>query len=62
MGHTKQETTRNYFEVNLPEIAEGTKRVILGQWAFDKAWDYSLPERYRLGVSCFEKITDIYKI
>lgn len=27
MGHTKQETTRNYYEVNLPEIIEGTKRV-----------------------------------
>lgn len=27
MGHTKQETTRNYYDVNLPEIVEGTKRV-----------------------------------
>lgn len=30
MGHTKQETTRNYYEVNLPEIVEGTKRVDFG--------------------------------
>lgn len=27
MGHTKQETTRNYYDVNVPEIVEGTKRV-----------------------------------
>ena len=27
MGHTKEETTKNYFSVNLPEIVEGTKRV-----------------------------------
>lgn len=27
MGHTKEETTRNYYDVNLPEIVEGTKRV-----------------------------------
>lgn len=27
MGHTKEETTRSYFEVNIPEIIEGTKRV-----------------------------------
>lgn len=27
LGHTKQETTRNYYEINLPEIVEGTKRV-----------------------------------
>jgi site-specific recombinase XerD len=26
MGHTKEETTRNYFSVNIPEIVEGTKR------------------------------------
>jgi len=26
MGHTKQETTKNYYDVNLPEIVEGTKR------------------------------------
>ncbi|MBP6025460.1 site-specific integrase [Ferruginibacter sp.] len=26
MGHTKEETTKNYFSVNLPEIVEGTKR------------------------------------
>ncbi|MBL7709156.1 MAG: tyrosine-type recombinase/integrase [Chitinophagaceae bacterium] len=30
MGHTKQETTRNYYDVNLPEIIEGTKRVDFG--------------------------------
>ncbi len=30
MGHTKQETTRNYYDVNLPEIVEGTKRVDFG--------------------------------
>ncbi len=27
MGHTKEETTKSYFSVNLPEIVEGTKRV-----------------------------------
>lgn len=27
LGHTKEETTRHYFSVNLPEIVEGTKRV-----------------------------------
>ncbi len=27
MGHTKEETTKNYFEVNIPEIVEGTKKV-----------------------------------
>jgi len=27
MGHQKEETTRNYFSVNLPEIVEGTKKV-----------------------------------
>jgi len=26
MGHTKQETTKNYYDVNIPEIIEGTKR------------------------------------
>ncbi len=26
MGHTKQETTKHYYEVNIPEIVEGTKR------------------------------------
>jgi site-specific recombinase XerD len=26
MGHTKQETTRHYYDVNIPEIVEGTKR------------------------------------
>lgn len=31
LGHTKQETTRNYFDVNLPEIVEGTKRVDFAQ-------------------------------
>lgn len=30
LGHTKQETTRNYYDVNLPEIIEGTKRVDFG--------------------------------
>lgn len=27
MGHTKEETTKNYFSVNIPEIVEGTRRV-----------------------------------
>ena len=27
LGHQKEETTRHYFNVNLPEIVEGTKRV-----------------------------------
>jgi site-specific recombinase XerD len=27
MGHTKEETTKSYFSVNLPEIVEGTRRV-----------------------------------
>ena len=27
MGHAKQETTKNYYDVNIPEIVEGTKRV-----------------------------------
>jgi site-specific recombinase XerD len=31
MGHTKEETTKNYFSVNLPEIIEGTKRVDFGK-------------------------------
>lgn len=26
MGHAKQETTKNYYDVNIPEIVEGTKR------------------------------------
>lgn len=26
MGHTKEETTKNYFTINIPEIVEGTKR------------------------------------
>jgi hypothetical protein len=26
MGHTKQETTKNYYDVNIPKIIEGTKR------------------------------------
>lgn len=26
LGHTKEETTKNYFSVNLPEIVEGTKK------------------------------------
>lgn len=30
MGHTKQETTRNYRDINLPEIVEGTKGVDFG--------------------------------
>jgi len=31
MGHTKEETTKNYFSVNLPEIVEGTKRADFGK-------------------------------
>jgi site-specific recombinase XerD len=31
MGHTKEETTKSYFSVNLPEIIEGTKRVDFGK-------------------------------
>ena len=27
LGHQKEETTRNYFNVNLPEIVEGTRKV-----------------------------------
>jgi site-specific recombinase XerD len=27
LGHQKEETTRNYFSVNLPEIVEGTRKV-----------------------------------
>jgi site-specific recombinase XerD len=27
MGHTKEETTKNYYDINIPEIVEGTKRV-----------------------------------
>lgn len=27
MGHTREETTTNYFDVNIPEVIEGTKRV-----------------------------------
>lgn len=27
LGHLKEETTKNYFSINLPEIVEGTKRV-----------------------------------
>ena len=26
LGHTKQETTKNYYDVNIPQIVEGTKR------------------------------------
>ena len=25
MGHSKEETTKNYYDVNIPEIVEGTK-------------------------------------
>jgi len=31
MGHTQESTTRNYYDVNLPEIVEGTKRVDFGK-------------------------------
>ncbi|RZK02639.1 MAG: hypothetical protein EOO46_18395 [Flavobacterium sp.] len=31
MGHTKQETTKNYYDVNIPEIIEGTKRADFGR-------------------------------
>lgn len=27
LGHTKEETTRHYFKVNIPEILEGTKNI-----------------------------------
>ena len=27
LGHQKEETTRHYFNVNLPEIVEGTRKV-----------------------------------
>ncbi|MEI9943955.1 MAG: site-specific integrase [Chitinophagaceae bacterium] len=27
MGHTKEETTKTYFDINLPEIIEGTRKV-----------------------------------
>jgi integrase len=27
MGHTKEETTRNYYDVNIPEIVEGTRLI-----------------------------------
>jgi integrase len=27
LGHTKEETTRHYFKVNIPEIVEGTKNI-----------------------------------
>lgn len=27
MGHTKEETTKNYYDINIPEIVEGTRRV-----------------------------------
>ncbi|MFT3932834.1 MAG: site-specific integrase [Chitinophagaceae bacterium] len=27
MGHTQEKTTKNYYDVNIPEIVEGTKRV-----------------------------------
>jgi site-specific recombinase XerD len=27
MGHTKEETTKNYYDINIPEIMEGTKDV-----------------------------------
>lgn len=31
MGHTQESTTKNYYDVNLPEIVEGTKRVDFGK-------------------------------
>jgi site-specific recombinase XerD len=31
MGHIKEETTKSYYEVNIPEIVEGTKRVDFGR-------------------------------
>lgn len=27
MGHTKEETTKNYYDINIPEIVEGTRKV-----------------------------------
>jgi hypothetical protein len=27
MGHAKEETTRHYFSVNIPEIVQGTRNV-----------------------------------
>jgi hypothetical protein len=27
MGHTKEETTKHYYHVDIPEIIEGTKNV-----------------------------------
>jgi site-specific recombinase XerD len=31
MGHTKEETTKHYFEVNIAEVVEGTKKVDFGR-------------------------------
>ncbi|RZK25168.1 MAG: hypothetical protein EOO43_06210 [Flavobacterium sp.] len=31
MGHTKEETTKHYFEVNIPEVVEGTRKVDFGR-------------------------------
>ncbi len=31
MRHTQESTTKNYYDVNLPEIVEGTKRVDFGK-------------------------------
>ena len=33
LGHKKEETTKHYFSVNIPEIVEGTKRVDFGKLA-----------------------------
>ncbi len=27
LGHAKEETTKHYYRINIPEIIEGTKRV-----------------------------------
>lgn len=31
MGHTTEETTKHYFEVNIPEVVEGTRKVDFGR-------------------------------
>jgi site-specific recombinase XerD len=34
MGHTKEETTKNYYDVNIPEIVEGTRRADFEKMGF----------------------------
>jgi site-specific recombinase XerD len=38
MGHTKEETTKNYYDINIPEIVEGTKRADFKKLGIKPNW------------------------